>query len=109
MDDSDAANRTRRTVEEWEGHLGHQLRRLRKDAGLTQAELARRADLGLSAVKGLEAGNGSHVTSLIKVLRMLGRIEWLEELAPPVPTATVSPMDQLRARARPPRADPPER
>ena len=87
----------RRTVEEWEAAVGAQLRELRLEAGLPQTELARRADLSVTAVKSIEAGLGSSLTTLIKVARALGREEWLTEVDPPR-RQTTSPLELLRAQ-----------
>jgi hypothetical protein len=50
--------RGRRTTEEWLAELGTSLRQRRLRAELTQEDLARLADLGLSSVKHLESGAG---------------------------------------------------
>jgi len=100
----------RRTTAEWLAVLGAALRDRRIRAGLTQEELARRAGLGLSALKHLESGHGANLTSLVKAARALGCEDWLAALAPLAEPA-VSPMQLLRrqqgrlpARRRAPRA-----
>jgi transcriptional regulator with XRE-family HTH domain len=92
----------RRTTPEWLRELGGNVRARRIGAGLTQEELARRAGLGLGALKHLESGAGANLTTLVKVVRALGAEDWLAALAPP-PEPTVSPMQMLRERRR---ADP---
>lgn len=87
----------RRTTDEWEASLGAQLRDLRRRAGLTQAELATRANVSVGAVQGLEYGTGTRLATLVQVVRVLGRESWLDELAPPV---AVSPMRLLQERRR---------
>jgi len=84
---------TRRTVEQWEAHVGGQARTLRLRADLTQEQLAHNADVSVSTIHHLESGDGTSLATLVKVARALGRADWLEELAPPV---TVSPMQLLR-------------
>ena len=84
---------TRLTTVEWEAQLGQHLRALRLRQNIDQRQLAERADVALNVVKKLEGGKGSTVTSLIKVLRALGREEWLGTLAPQV---TVSPLQLLK-------------
>jgi transcriptional regulator with XRE-family HTH domain len=86
---------TRLTTSEWEAELGQHLRDLRLRQNIDQRQLAERADVALNAVKRLESGKGATVTSLIKVLRALGREEWLGTLAPQV---TVSPLQMLKDR-----------
>jgi len=51
---------SRNEVSEHEGSFGARLRGLRKDAGLTQQELAQRAGLSLNAVNALERGVRKH-------------------------------------------------
>jgi|SRR5579872_2178724 len=86
------------TTTEWEHQLGADVRRLRLAQGLTQVELAERANVSLSAVKYLEGGRGSSLASLIRVARALGRADWLSSLAPAEPA--VSPIALLRERQR---------
>jgi transcriptional regulator with XRE-family HTH domain len=81
--------------------MGTDLRDRRVRADLTQEELARRADIGLSALKHLESGAGTNLTTLIKAVRALGAEDWLAALAPP-PKPTVSPMQLLLAQRRSP-------
>ena len=82
--------------ESYETELGHQLRSLRLRQNLDQRVLAERAGVALNAVKRLEAGKGSTLSSLIQVLRVLGRADWLNSLAPAV---SVSPMQMLKGKA----------
>jgi transcriptional regulator with XRE-family HTH domain len=78
--------------------LGDQLRSLRLRQDVDQQQLALRAGVGLNAVKNLESGKGSTVGSFLKVLRALGREDWLRSLSPHV---TISPLQALKRR--PPR------
>ena len=84
-----------KTAEEWEMELGQQLRDLRLRQDLHQSRLAEQAGVALNVVKNLEAGKGTTLTSLVKVLRALGRAEWLGTLAPAV---SISPLQMLKAR-----------
>ena len=81
---------------EWEQRIGRAVRELRQRAELTQAELAERSNVSLSAVRYLEAGKGSSLSTLVRVVRALDRTSWLEDLAPPEPS--VSPIALLRER-----------
>lgn len=83
------------TAEEMEFALGQQLRELRLRCNIDQRSLAEQAGVALNAVKNLENGRGATLTSLVKVLRILGRAEWLETLAP---TVSISPMQMLKAK-----------
>jgi hypothetical protein len=86
---------TRRTTDEWETVIGAEVRAGRIAADLDQAALAKRADVSLGAVRNLEAGSGSTLKTVVRVVRALGRVEWLESLAPPI---TISPLDMLSSR-----------
>lgn len=83
------------TPEEAEVKFGQQLRDLRLRKNINQRQLAEQAGVALNAVKNLENGKGATLTSLVKVLRSLGRVEWLETLAP---TVGISPMQMLKAK-----------
>jgi transcriptional regulator with XRE-family HTH domain len=83
------------TTLEWEARLGEQVRAARIAADLDQATVAERADLSLGAVKNLEGGKGSSLKTLIRVLRVLDRTDWLDALAPPI---TISPLQMLAAK-----------
>lgn len=92
-------DRKYRTVDEWEASLGDQVRRLRIARNLDQARLAELADVSVGAVSNLERGKGSSLRTLIGVLRVLGRTDWIESLAPAV---GVSPMQLLRSKQKAP-------
>lgn len=79
--------------------LGRRLSRTRLERNLTQEELAREAGISKATVERLEAGDPVKSTSLIRVLRALGRLETLDSLLPePLP----NPVERrkLRGRAR---------
>lgn len=80
------------TPEEWESELGRQVRDLRLRQNVDQLTLAERAGVALNVVKRLESGKGTTVRSMIKVLRALGRADWLKTLAPAV---SISPLRML--------------
>jgi transcriptional regulator with XRE-family HTH domain len=79
---------------EWETLIGQQLRELRLRENLDQQQLAAQAGVALNAVKNLERGKGANLKSLVKVLRVLKRDDWLRSLAPAV---SISPLQMLRA------------
>lgn len=64
----------------WEGVIGDQLRALRIEQGIDQREMAARAGIALNAVKRVENGWGSTLISLIRMLEVLGRTDWLGSL-----------------------------
>lgn len=86
-----------RTTSEWEVALGDAVRTLRLRANTTQADLARQANVGISALRALEQGRGSSLATFIPVVRALGREDWLDALAPP---AAVSPLAVLAESRR---------
>ena len=87
---------------EWEKKLGKAIRALRIAKNARQQDLAKSANISLTALRNLEAGRGSTLHSFILVLRALGETELLQSLAPNEHVA--SPMELLREREgrRPP-------
>lgn len=77
--------------------LGARVESARLSLNATQDELAREAGVSKRTVERIEAGSSSQMTSFVRVLRALGRLDPLEALLPPVgPT----PMDLLRDGGR---------
>ena len=72
--------------------LGQRLREMRLTQAYTQQSLADKAGIGLRPLKDLEAGRGSRVLTLIRVLKALGAEDAIQSLAP---RPTISPMDML--------------
>ncbi len=85
------------TIEEWEAEIGAQIRTVRMLAGISQADLAKRANVAIGALAGLEGGRGSTLKTLIAVVRALDRTEWLEQLSSQI---AISPMQMLRDQQR---------
>ncbi len=75
--------------------LGQNLRDIRLRQNIDQRQLAERTAVALNVIKNLEGGKGSTVTSLIKVLRALGRDAWLDTLAPQI---SISPLQMLKQK-----------
>lgn len=84
------------TVEELEVELGENLKALRLSRNIDQRVLAERAGVSPRALQRLENGEGSSLNTLIKVIRALGREDWLSAIAP---IATVNPMATTRNAA----------
>ena len=84
-----------KTAAEWEETLGEQIKALRLRHNLSQRELAERGDLALNAVKNIEAGRGGTLTSLMKILRILGKTDWISALTPEV---SISPMQLIATK-----------
>lgn len=79
-----------------EAEFGAQVRRARLIEDITQEELATRANITTRTLQKLETGQGSTLTTVIKVLRALGRDDWLGTLEP---QPTVSPLRMAREAA----------
>lgn len=88
------------TIEDLELSLGEGVRAHRLRQGLTQAELAERANVALGALKALEQGRNSTTRTLAKVLRALGQTEWVNRLSPPAPTFSPLALLEKSAAAR---------
>jgi transcriptional regulator with XRE-family HTH domain len=86
------------TTSEWEQRLGLEVRRVRIARGLTQDDVAQRANVSISTIRYLEAGRGSSLATLIRVAKVLDRTEWLASFAPAEPS--ISPMELLREKDR---------
>ena len=87
---------TDRLTSELEAEFGQQLRLLRLRQNIDQRQLAGQAGVALNVVKRLEAGRGATLKSLIRVLRALGRGDWLNTLAPVV---SISPLQMAKTKA----------
>ena len=77
--------------------LGGRLRALRKARGLTLTEVAERATLSRRTVARTEQGDNPRLETLLRLLRVYGRIAALDAF---IPEPTVSPMAMLRARQK---------
>ncbi|WP_193161273.1 helix-turn-helix domain-containing protein [Microbulbifer hainanensis] len=77
--------------------LGERLRghRLRRD--ITQEQLAQRAGLSVSTIKGLESGRG-RLDSLVAVLRELQQLDGLEAF---LPEPGISPLQLAERQGKP--------
>ena len=84
-----------RTPDQLATVLGDHLRGLRLRQNIDQQHLAERAGMALNALKNLESGRGGTTRSLLKVLRALGREDWLDALSPQV---SISPLQALTRR-----------
>ncbi len=80
-------------VEEMEAALGENVKKLRLQKNLDRETLAKQAGISVSAIKNLEGGNGSTTKTLLRVLRSLGREEWLAGLAP---VASINPLHMVK-------------
>ena len=88
------------TSDDLEHLLGSHLRALRIRRNLTQRALAERANVALGAVRNAESGRGATIRTLVRILKVVERTDWIEALAPQV---SVSPLQVLTSRSRRPR------
>ena len=90
-----------KTPEELQWILGERLRRLRLDRNLDQRTTAEKAGISEKALRNLEAGRGSTLETLIRVLKALGYLQGIDVL---VPEPSINPLDLLRQSKAPQRA-----
>jgi transcriptional regulator with XRE-family HTH domain len=83
-----------RSTEELESALGDQLRSARLRSNISVADLAKHSGLSINAVRRLEMGDGATVTTLVRVIRALGRETWLDTFQPAI---TISPLQMLKS------------
>lgn len=77
--------------------LGARLARTRLEQNVSQEQLASEAGISKSTVERVETGREVKLTSLVRILRALGRLELLEQLLPdPLP----SPIERARIQGR---------
>lgn len=84
---------TSHTIEEIESILGNNVRKLRLLKNISREALAERAGTSVTAIKNLESGKGATTRTLLKVVRSLGREDWLQSLAPVV---TINPLHLVK-------------
>ena len=91
--------------------LGARIQQTRLNADVTQVEVARKAGISRGALRLLEAGRGSTLASLVRVLRALDQLAALDSFLPapgpsPVQLARLKGKRRQRAsgagRKRPP-------
>lgn len=80
--------------------LGERCKIARKVRGLTQEQLARLADVGISTVYGVEGGNdGISIGNFMKILHALDQLEQVNDLLDPTrdPLVTEFAVRKLRS------------
>jgi len=83
--------------------MGGRLREYRLQRNLTQQALAERAGLSRRAIYAAETGRDSMLSTVVRILRVLGRLEALDAFLPPPPVSPLQLLDQgtrTRKRAR---------
>lgn len=87
-----------------EEDFGAQIRRARLLADIDQRELADAANISPVTLLKLEKGQGSSLSTLFKVLRALGREDWLETLEPAPAVSPLALAREAEGRREPQRA-----
>jgi len=82
-----------RSIDAMQVLLGEQLRQLRITQNMDQVTTAERAGISEKALRNLEAGRGSTVETMLRVLKALDALESLQSI---VPAPSVSPLALLR-------------
>jgi transcriptional regulator with XRE-family HTH domain len=82
-----------KSIPELQAVLGEQLRLLRISKDVDQITAAERAGISEKSLRNLEAGGGSTVGSLLRVLKALDSLESLQQIAP---QPLISPLVFLR-------------
>lgn len=86
------------TLDEIQVVLGERLRQLRLQKNFSQQVTAEKAGISEKAMRNLEAGKGSTVETLLRVLKALDQLQGLDQL---VPEVSVDPIALLRQSRRP--------
>jgi transcriptional regulator with XRE-family HTH domain len=86
-------NMSFKSIDELQVSLGEQLQSLRVAKNLDQRTTAEKAGISEKALRNLEAGRGSTVESLLRVLKALESLQGIELLAP---KPTINPLSLLR-------------
>jgi len=87
----------RKTTSEILGDLGSRVRAARLRMNLPQADLAREAGVSERTVRGLEQGHDVQLSTLVRVLRALRRVD---DLTGVLPDPGVSPIQLLKNKGR---------
>lgn len=96
----ETTNFVHKTIEEWQVTLGENIRNLRMLKNLDQKGIAARAGISVTAVRRIESGKTSTTETLIKVLRVLGRTDWINALAPII---DINPLQIAKMASKAPR------
>ena len=93
---TDMTDMTFMSPDELQAALGKQLQELRIAKNLDQITTAEKAGISEKALRNLEAGRGSSIETLVRVLKALDSLDGLRLLAP---KSSVSPLALLRHSA----------
>lgn len=85
------------TEQEILSELGRRLKRTRLSQNVTQHELAERAGVSLRTVSAAESGGDIRLSTLVRLLRALGKLGGIDAL---LPAPQVSPLELVERRGR---------
>ncbi|OHB25882.1 MAG: transcriptional regulator [Desulfuromonadaceae bacterium GWC2_58_13] len=77
--------------------IGQRLNRRRVELNLTQAQLAEQAGIGKRTVERIEAGESTQLSTLVRIVRVLGLINALDAA---IPASGPRPLDLLKLKGR---------
>ena len=77
--------------------LGQRLARCRLNLGLTQAVLAEQAGVSKRTVERVESGGSTQMSTMIRIMRVLGLLEALDGA---IPEVAPRPLDLLRMKGK---------
>lgn len=80
--------------------LGKRLARVRKQQGLTQAQLAKEAGLGIATLRRIEDGKDAQMSSWYKLLKALNMVSAINALVPETFNSPMSEVKSQRKRSR---------
>lgn len=89
------------STDELEAMLGQNIKQLRLQKNLDRQTLAAQAGVSLSALKHLETGSGATTKTLLRIVRALGRQDWIATIAP---AASINPLHMVRDKEQRQRA-----
>jgi transcriptional regulator with XRE-family HTH domain len=90
-----------KSPQELQAELGRRMRQLRLSRNIDQRAAAEKAGIARAALQNLEAGRGSSVQTLLRILKALNYLEGIEILAP---QPTINPLTLLKTKTPPQRA-----
>jgi transcriptional regulator with XRE-family HTH domain len=90
-----------KSPQELQTELGRRIRQLRLSRNIDQRATAEKAGVARAALQNLEAGRGSSVQTLLRILKALNYLEGIEILAP---QPTINPLALLKTKTPPQRA-----
>jgi transcriptional regulator with XRE-family HTH domain len=90
-----------KSPQELQTELGLRIRQLRLFRNIDQRAAAEKAGISRASLQNLEAGRGSSVQTLLRILKALNYLEGIEMLAP---QPTINPLALLKTKTPPQRA-----